>query len=530
MAGHWAIDFGMSNTVVCTDIDGTLQTVELTDLVRPEPLTQTPLIPTAVCVLDHHFKRALIGQKAIAYNWDGQASGFIVRFKRYLGTESQRPMAKIDGKTVTARDAAFLFFRELLKALETEYDEALDDLIVAVPCGGYETYRAELYGIFRGLRRQTWWQRLLKWLSRRRPEMKVRTVDEPVAAALGYGVRLQGDVTLVIFDFGAGTLGVAAVRLEGGRVTETGRAEVLAKQSLQIGGDDVDGWVVERFVPEPLRDLTTYRILLKWEGERVKISASRGQEATFTFRDHAFGTLDYHGLADLLAKRGLYREIQDLLGRLMSDLKSRHGLDIKDIDEVLMEGGSTLLPGIRDLVADFFGREKVREWLPFESVARGACLFASGASVDDIIYHDYALQVVDEKADHVGYELLIPRGTRYPTPRDFVTRYYAPAHDGQTAIHLFVCEVGGVAGRPVQWESRPDGTKYFVPKTEGERAFCVCLNANDEAIPLDPPGRKDLPRIRVTFSIDADRWLRITVHDLVKKQDLRVNEPVVRLR
>ena len=61
-------------------------------------------------------------------------------------------------------------------------------------------------------------------------------------------------------------------------------------------------------------------------------------------------------------------------------------------------------------------------------------------------------------------------------------------------------------------------------------AFCICLNEGDEAILLDPPGRGKSPRLRVTFNIDADRWLRITIHDLVRKVDLKVNEPVVRLR
>lgn len=57
------------------------------------------------------------------------------------------------------------------------------------------------------------------------------------------------------FDFGAGSLEVAAVRIEAGKTLETGRAQVLAKQSLKLGGDDIDQWIVEEFVPEPLREL-----------------------------------------------------------------------------------------------------------------------------------------------------------------------------------------------------------------------------------------------------------------------------------
>jgi len=272
-------------------------------------------------------------------------------------------------------------------------------------------------------------------------------------------------------------------------------------------------------------------VLLKWEAERVKIAASSGQTATFSFRGRDFGTLDYHGLTGLLAERGLYQSVQETMERLMAELDEKHGLRERDIDEVLLEGGSTLLPEIRNLLADMFGREKIREWLPFESVARGACLFAMGVPVEDIIYHDYALRVADEgDGERVAYELLIPRGTRYPTPDEFVVRYYAPARDGQTAVNLLICEVGGVAGRPVEWEVRRDGRKMFVPKTDGEHAFCICLNEGDEAIPLNPPGQGKGARLRVSFRIDADRWLRMTVHDLVRKVDLKVDEPVVRLR
>ena len=531
MAIHWAIDLGTSNTTVCEDSSGNPNVLDLDELSRPEPVTMTPLIPSAVCVLDEDCTKVLIGQKALAYNWDGQASGFATGFKRFLGTESQRPLAKVGSRTITARDAAFLFLRELISAIEQRFQVRIEDLTIAVPPSSYETYRAELrWALHRIKQPNRWWQRFLQWLRRHPLTLTFRTIDEPVAAALGYGIDIKKDATVVAFDFGAGSLEVAAVRIEAGKTFETGRAQVLAKQSLRIGGDDVDWWIVEEFVPEPLRALPTYRTLLRWEAERVKIAASSGQMAVFTFRQHEFGTLDYHKLSELLAARGLYREVNDVMERLLSELWEVHRLDVSEVDEVVLEGGSTLLPEIRNLLADIFGREKVREWAPFESVVRGACLFAAGAPVDDIIYHDYAVRVVSEATEAVEYELLIPRGTRYPTPTDFVTRYYAPSQDGQTFIQLQICEVGGVAGKPVQWETRPDGRKVFVPRTEGEHAFCICLNEGDDAIVLDPPGKGKSPRLRVTFSIDADRWLRMTVHDLLRKVDLKVNEPVVKLR
>ena len=139
------------------------------------------------------------------------------------------------------------------------------------------------------------------------------------------------------------------------------------------------------------------------------------------------------------------------------------------------------------------------------------------------------MEIPDDDGD-AEYELLIPGGTRFPTAEDFVTRYYAAGFDGQQHINLFVCEVGRLAGRPVEWTERAHGSRYFVPSTMGERAFCLCLNEADPALPLNPPGSGTAPRLRVTYMVDENRWLCVTVHDLRRKVDLSVRHAVIRLR
>ncbi|NNK62836.1 MAG: Hsp70 family protein, partial [Gemmatimonadetes bacterium] len=357
---------------------------------------------------------------------------------------------------------------------------------------------------------------------------RIRFVDEPVAAALGYGVDVAGPTTLVAFDFGAGTMEAALVRTRPGESVRMGHADVLAKQGIARGGRDVDAWILDALVPTALHDWPEWSVALHWEAERTKLLASAGREGTFTFRNETWGHLDRAGLEGLLVQRGLIAEMRGLLARLMEDARNHHGIGATDVEHVLLEGGSTLLPGVREVVSEVFGRDRVREWLPFESVARGASLFGAGGRVEDFIYHDYGLRVRRDDGRE-EYELLIEGGTRFPTPDDHVVRYYAPGFDGQEALHLFVCEVGRVAGRSVSWEERSNGNRYYRPATEGERAFCPCLNEADPALPLDPPGSGTAPRLRVSFMIDADRWLCATVHDLQRKIDLRVREPVVRL-
>ncbi len=530
MPTHWAIDLGTSNTTICEDRSGRPHVVNLPDLAKLEPVTQTPVMPSCVCVMDADGEKVLIGQQAVTYNWDGRATGFARGFKRHLGTESGRAVARVEGRAFTAQDAASFFLREIIAALETRFGEEVADVTIATPSGFYETYRAELHAILRRVKRRGWWDRIRARLRGRQAGIVFRTLDEPVAAALGYGVDVGRPTTLVAFDFGGGSMEAAVVRTHGARTVETGRAEVLAKQAVGLGGDDIDRWILERFVPSALHDWPEWEVALRWEAERVKLLASAGSEGDFTFRNESFGRLDYPVLRDVLAENGLYARIRELLDALLTELGTRHGVPPGDIDDVILEGGSTLLPEVRGVVGEVLGREKVREWLPFEAVARGACIFAGGAHVEDFIYHDYALRLLPGDDREAEYELLIPGGTRFPTVENFVTRYYAPGFDGQQQINLFVCEVGRVAGRPVDWAERPNGSRYFVPGTAGERAFCLCLNEADPALPLNPAGKGTAPRLRVTYSVDENRWLCVTVHDLHRKTDLRVRHPVVQLR
>ena len=151
MTTHWAIDFGTSNTTVCEDRSGRPHIVKLPDLAKLEPVTQTPVMPTCVCVMSEDGSDVLIGQEAVTYNWDGQATGFARSFKQYLGTESNRTVARVGRRSFSAQDAAALFLSELVAKLEEQSGEKITDITIATPSGFYETYRAHLHTIVRGL-------------------------------------------------------------------------------------------------------------------------------------------------------------------------------------------------------------------------------------------------------------------------------------------------------------------------------------------------------------------------------------------
>jgi len=527
MPTYWAIDLGTTNTVSAMADETGVHLVHLPHIVREMPSPMSPLVPSAVYLYQtrrrwlwffhRNVLQVLIGQLALDQNFDGQSPSFAQGFKRFLGGESQRPIARVEHQHFSVREVTRMFLRELLNALRQQSQRRIADLTVAAPVGFYETYRAELQAIVKSL-----------------GVKRFRSLDEPIAAALGYGVNVARDETLLVFDFGGGTLNLAAIRL-GGHAAETGAAPVLAKHMVMLGGDDVDRWIIEKFVPSAVRDIPAWHQDLKWEAARVKEQASLRGESIFQFRGLKPQPFTREDLVNLLSERGLYDEIGKAVAEMRRQLEEANvPEDYKQFDEVLLVGGSTLLPGVAGVVDELCRPAIVRyperqPELVFTYVALGAARFASGAPIEDHIYHDYALSVHNDRTRQVEYELLVPRGTRYPTPPEFTTRYYAD-YNGMTEMSFRVCEIGRLGHAPVSWEQRPNGASYWIPQKESHSGMVVTLNPADEPIHLSPAGRGNSPRLRVTYSVNEDRWLCMTVYDLVRKAYLRIEEPVVRLR
>ncbi len=515
-----AVDFGTTNSVIAVVEEGNIRVISLPAIAREQPTTQATLVPTCVFVREKRRRlwprfwvtepEALIGQAALAYNFEGGAPGFAQSFKRALAQTPDKTVAQASGRPIPAREAAYLFLRELIAAArETLGDKKLTQLTISGPVGYFETYRAELSALAKRLGAKTF-----------------KTIDEPIAAALGYGVNVARDETLLVVDWGGGTLNLAVIRLGPG-VLASGAAPILAKHMVGKGGDDVDYWLMEELLPG-FEDIAAGRYDAKWEVMRAKESVSRTGGSTPISWRGIQRTLDRETLVALMTKRGLYDDLRTALTDIKMQLaESAPGWKV---DEVLLTGGSTLLPEVPAVVDSFFPEAIVRHdnEFVFTAVASGAARFAGGIPVDDFIYHDYAI-AVQEADGSVGYELLSPRRTRYPTAPDFAVRYYAD-YAGMEEMRFRVCEIGRLGQKPALWEPRPNGSRYWSPTSENERGQIVELNPADAPIALNPAGVGTSPRLRVTYHINPDRWLCMTVEDLVKKQTLRENVPVVRLR
>jgi molecular chaperone DnaK len=480
---------------------------------------------------------AHIGQQAIERSDSGRPRGFVGTFKSALGREPLRPLTQLGGRSYSARDLAWHFLRELFAEVKRQTGERIRELTVTVPVASYESYRAEISGVLSRL-----------------GVARVRFVDEPVAAAIGYSLASGTGRNVLVVDFGGGTLDLALLKLDPDAL-ESGTCRVLAKAGRDLGGHRVDGWLLEHFcqrldyqLSEPEdEDARFWQQLMLREARRVKEALEKSPTASFglyppdelrRFEARLSGecrelSVSREEVVALLEERGLYRALEDCLRELLQS----GGPGELPVDDVLLVGGSTLLPEVFLRFARRFGRDRVRYWQPFEAVAYGASIFAANrVHTSDFILHDYALLTHDAASGVPGHSVIIPRGTRFPTAMNLWEQKLVPTcalGEPERFFKLVICEIGeGGDQRSFGWDDAGNlhhlGGRADAPR----QRLVVKLNEANPALgdlspPHSPSDRR--PRLRVAFGVNADRWLCATVEDLLSKRRLMHEEPVVRL-
>ncbi len=560
----WALDLGTTNTAVARwdESKGEPDLVSLPRLCRrprgQDPLEGPALVPSVVQLLVpatfidrigtwrrlERFalwgRAALIGRPALERNLALADPSFVPGFKAALTFEPLRPLARLGPREITARQAARAFVRELFAEVGRETGRRPRDLVVTVPVDSYEGYRAEVEQIARSL-----------------GVARLRFLDEPLAAALGYGLGLETERTVLVVDIGGGTLHVALVRL-GAAGLQQGRAVVLAKQGRPLGGNAVDGWLLELvcqrmgYALEDLPDgeqVNLWRRLMLAEACRIKESLffrpadeflltppGVARRLTAQVAGSQAARLTREDLVEVLRQRGFYAALAAGLEGVLAEAP-KGPLTADAVDDVLIVGGSTLLPGVFAQVEERFGRPRIRAWHPFEAVARGAASFAADRYAQlDFIVHDYAFVTHDAKSHEPLHTVVVPRGTRFPTRPDFWRAQLVPTCSlgaPETVFKLLVCEIGGASdgGRRFVWDAAGNLYKVGGEGATDGRVVVPLNDANPTLGTLDPPHspRDRRPRLEVSFGVDENRWLIATVVDLLDRRTLMERQPVVRL-
>jgi len=321
----------------------------------------------------------------------------------------------------------------------------------------------------------------------------VRIINEPTAAALAYGMDKKKNETIAVYDFGGGTFDIS--------ILEVGEGVVEVKSTngdTHLGGDDIDqrvqDWIVSEFKKESGIDLTKDKMALqrlKEAAEKAKIELSTTMETEINL---PFIMADASGPKHLLMKMTrakLEQLAEDLIMRSIPPVKQAledAGLKPQDINEVILVGGQTRMPRIQQLVRDFFGKEPHRGVNPDEVVAVGAAIQGAvlGGEVRDVLLLDVTPLTLGIETLGGVFTKMIARNTTIPTRK---TEIFTTAADNQTSVEIHVLQ--------------------------GEREMAA-YNRSLGRFHLDgiPPAPRGLPKIEVTFDIDANGILHVSAKDL----------------
>jgi molecular chaperone DnaK (HSP70) len=528
----YAIDFGTSNTVIArwNEAKQLAETVKIPELSRSMQ-DLPPSIPSLLYVEDANLGKVLTGQQVSDRGLDiGQNPRFFRNFKRGIGAKIQGFLPELDERNMTFEGVGSWFLEALLTRLQADNTQAIDSLVLTVPVNSFETYRHWLTEVCQNLQID-----------------RITMLDEPTAAALGY--EAADKELLLVLDFGGGTIDLSLVQLSPnsqrtqGSILKWGQkifsdnsertsktARVLAKAGQNLGGSDLDNWIIDYLVTQQQITKSTVTTRL---AEKLKIQLSSQVEAKEVYFDDE--TLESYELSlnrddfeQILQQQQFFTRLDELMTRVLQQAR-RNGVEISDIDAVLLVGGTVQIPAVQKWVEKYFTPDKIRCDRPFTAIATGALQITRGIAVKDFLYHSYGIRYWNRQKNCHSWHPLIQKGQPYPMSQP-VEMVLGASVENQPSIELIFGELGAES---VATEVYFDGDRLITRNLNAQTSEVRPLNDREGArtiAKLEPLGNPGSDRIRLLLSIDEDRYLKITVEDILTQSTLLNHQIVVRLK